>query len=278
MATIISRYGMNWPEGWTPLGIEFECIRRGGSWGNGKFGAGLYHHFKSAMTMLWPQDDWHRWAELGLKAIVENDITVFVGAGDSGKTHIMAKWSLVDWWAAPDKTLTLISSTEIRGAQLRIWGNVKELFNRARDRFPELLGTSLESMKTITYQDIEDGEDIARSLRSGLILIPCISGGKYVGMGRFIGMKSPRLRHIGDEVAHMKNSFLDAYDNWYGKPNFKGLMAANPLDTEGPEGIASEPPDGWTAFVDTGKTQTWRSRWFDRQEETGCHCQNLRCG
>lgn len=263
MASIISRYGLNWPEGWSPLRIELECIKQGGRWGKGQFGAGMYHHFKTAMTMLWPEDDWHRWIELGLKAVCENDITVFVGAGDTGKTFLMAKWALVDWWADPQNTLTLISSTEIRGAQLRIWGNVKEMLNRARARFPDLPGVSLESMKTITYQELDDDDDSARSLRSGLILIPCISGGKYVGMGRFVGMKAKRLRHIGDEVQHMRSSFLDAYDNWYGKGDFKGLMAGNPLDCEDPLGVASEPIDGWTSFMDTGKTQTWRSKWFD---------------
>ena len=66
-------------------------------------------------------------------------------------------------------------------------------------------------------------------------------------------------------LAHncMHGNFLDAYSNFTGKPSFKGLMAANPLDPTGPEGKAAEPVGGWKEFVDTKKTQTWRSKFFD---------------
>lgn len=245
-------------------------MMRGNGYATGKSGAkggeGLYFHTKAAMDLLWPEDDWHRWAELALKAIIENEVVVFLGCSDSGKTWMMAKWAMVDWWASPDKTLTLVSSTEIRGAELRIWGTIKEFFNRGKERFPWLPGRSLESMHTITLQEIDEETELARSLKSGLILVPCISGGKYVGLGKFIGMKAPKggkLRHIGDETGAMQISFLDAYSNWIGKENFKGLMAANPLDPEGPEGIASQPIDGWPTFVDTEKTQMWRSKFYN---------------
>jgi hypothetical protein len=67
----------------------------------------------------------------------------------------------------------------------------------------------------------------------------------------------------------MKRSFLDAYANWYGKlndrgePAFKGIMSANPLMVTDPSCIASEPMEGWDAWKDTGKTQTWRSTFFN---------------
>lgn len=260
------KYGLSWSAGTSPIQMELYCIAKGGQWkSNGQtVGFGLYHHFKAAMTLLWPKDDWHRWAELALKAICENEITVFLGCSSSGKTHMMAKFSLVDWWASPHNTLTLVSSTERRGAELRIWGNIKELFNRGKERFPDLPGYPVDSLGTITLQKLDgEDDDVARSLRTGIILVPCLSGGQYVGLGRFIGMKAERLRHVGDEVAAMKQTFLDAYDNWYGAPNFKGMMAANPIDPEGPEGVAAEPTGGWLSFEDNRKTQTWRSRFYN---------------
>lgn len=271
----IEKYGLKWPDTTLALEIELAMIRSGGkkTIGANTGGEGLYFHTKAAMDLIWPEDDWHRWAELALKSILENEVVVFLGCGDSGKTWMMAKWAMLDWWVDPDITMTLVSSTETRGAELRIWGNIKEFFNRGRERFPWLPGKVLESIHTITLQEIDPEADVARVLKSGLQLVPCMAGGKYVGLGKFIGMKAPKdpsnkkrqgkLRHVGDEVAAMQVSFLDAYDNWYGKENFKGLMAANPLDPEGPEGIASQPLDGWSTFVDTGKTQTWTSKFYN---------------
>ena len=60
----------------------------------------------------------------------------------------------------------------------------------------------------------------------------------------------------------MQRSFLDAYSNWYGKANFKGLMAANAFGTDDPSGIAGEPECGWAAWQDTGKTQEWLSKFY----------------
>ena len=258
------KYGARWDENQSPLAIELDCIARGGRWQQpwGMCGAGLYHHYKEAMTMLWPEDDWHRWVEMGLKAIAENDIVVLLGPGDSNKTYLMSKWTMLDWWADPVNTLSLVSTTERRGGELRIWGVIKELFNRGRERYPELPGEPLETLGTITYHKLDpEARDVARSLRSGIIIVPCLA--KNQGLGRFAGMKAKRLRHVGDEVNAMHGNFLDAYSNWFGKPNFKGLMGANPLDPTGPEGIAAQPVDGWSSFVDNGKTQTWRSKFFD---------------
>jgi len=86
-------------------------------------------------------------------------------------------------------------------------------------------------------------------------------------MGAFTGIKpfpGGRLGHAGDEVSAMDRVFLDAYANWYGKPDFKGIMSANPYDLEDPSCIAAEPADGgWTSWKDTEKTQTWRSKFYD---------------
>lgn len=267
MVTYNSKYGLLWPHNATDLDIEIACIRRGGTWldGNGvTVGAGLFHHFKCAMTLLWPTDDWHRWADLCLQSFVKNDITVLCGAADSGKTYIMSKFVLVDWWAFPNQTLWMISSTEYRGAELRIWGCIKNLFNRAKDRWGDdvLCGTVLESMHAITTESISDDRSRARSLQRGLIFVPCKKGSEYVGLSAFVGVKAPRLRHAGDEVQFMEPSFLTAYSNWYGKLDFKGLMAGNPKDLVDPLCQACEPEGGWTGWMDTGKTQEWTSRFY----------------
>lgn len=244
-------------------------IKKGGQWrgrnGN-NIGLGLYEHYRRAQKLSWPNDDDHRWAELDLQTIVGNDVSVFMGSGDSTKTYNISRFILTDWWAFSENTLWLVSSTELRGAELRIWGTLKQLFNRARERHEWLPGQVLEGQHAITTEEISKDQSRARLLTKGLIFIPCMSNGKYVGMGKYVGIKpvgGGRLGHAGDEVQAMQRSFLDAYSNWYGKENFRGIMAGNPFDIEDCLCVAAEPIDGWASWRDTEKTQTWRSKFYD---------------
>lgn len=174
----------------------------------------------------------------------------------------MAKIILVDYWADPDNTLWLVSTTESRGSELRIFGVIKDLFNEARRTYDFLEGQPLDYLKTITTEEIDDQKREARSLRRGIIIIPCKSGGVISGLSAYIGIKAPRLRHAGDEVAAMNDGFLNSYSNWYGKEDFRGIMAGNFMETDDPLGVAAEPEAGWDLWEDTGKTQTWRSRFY----------------
>lgn len=256
------KYGYRWADGTDPLVIEFSMIRMGAAKLKA-VGSDLFTHFRNAQSLIWPEDDHHRWSDLALRSFTENEVTVLLGASDSNKTYSMARFILVDYWAFAEETLWLVSSTEYRGAELRIWGAIKDLFNRGKERYDWLAGTVLESMHAITTEDIDDDREFARSLRKGLILVPCKRGNQYVGLSSFIGVKSPRLRHAGDEVQAMPEGFLNAYSNWYGKPDFKGIMAGNPSDIMDPLCTAAEPKEGWDAWIDTEKTQTWRSTFFD---------------
>ncbi len=263
------RYGIEFPDSYDDLAVEFYCIQQGGRWilDDEPRGAGLFEHYLNAQRILWPTDDEHRWSRLALKTIVENDVSVFMGAGDTNKTYSMSKFVLTDWWAFPDKTLWMLSSTEARGAELKIWGTIKQLFNRARELREALPGSVLESRHCITTEKIDDDNRKARLLTKGIVFIPCKSNGKWVGMGSYAGVKggslNARLGHCGDEVSAMQRSFLDAYANWYGKENFRGIMSGNPYDLDDCLCIAAEPIDGWTSWKDTEKTQEWRSRFYN---------------
>src|ERR1035437_5412496 len=256
------RYNLNWPVGTDLLQIEFWMLRKSDEWLKQQ-GRSLFYHFRAAFTLIWPEDDHQRWSDLILKTFCENEITVLIGCSDSGKTWTMSKIALVDYWSQPDKTLWLVSTTEGRGSELRIWGAIKDLFNRGKIRYPELPGKPLDYLKTITTDSLDDEKELARSLRRGLVVIPCKTGGLASGLAPYIGIKAPRLRHAGDEVAVMTDSFLNAYSNWYGKEDFKGIMSGNFMEVDDPLGIAAEPEDGWDSFHDTGKTQTWRGRFYN---------------
>jgi hypothetical protein len=255
------------------LQIEFEAIRRGGQWEkNGVAqGLGMLQHKLNAHKLLWPEDHQHRWFILGMKSMCENKVSVFLGPASSNKTYLFAVDALIDFWARPYTSFGLISSTEKRSLEIKVWGRVKELFNRGRRRFDDLAGFILESAMAITPDETDDDNEVARELNRGIVCVPCVSGGRFVGMGKFQGAKPPHtpgkndgiLKHYGDEAAVMQPSFLDAYANWMVNDGFRGVMGGNPTDISDPLCVAAEPKGGWDSFVDTAKTQEWTSRWYD---------------
>lgn len=249
-------YGALWSgtkESTDALQIELRQIR---------LGKNLFQHYRNAITLIRPNDDHHRWSDKLLESFIKNDITVIIGCKDSGKTNSMTNFVVVDYLAFPEKTLWMISTTEGRGSELRIWGSIKDFFNDARKRF-DIQGNPIDYLKTITTDDIDEERELARSLRRGIIVIPCKTGGLSSGLAPYMGIKAPRLRHCGDEVSAMNEAYLNAYSNWHGKADFKGIMAGNFMETDDPLGIASEPEDGWDSFVDNGKTQEWTSRFYE---------------
>lgn len=260
MANIL-RYGQTWSADADPLQIEFWAIRNLPD---------KLPHYLAAHRLLWPEDKQHRWFLLGMKSIVQNKISVFMGCASSGKTYTMACHALIDFFCFPRNSFSLISSTEKRSLEIKVWGRVKELFNRARRNHDWLDGYVLDSAMAITPDDIDEDNEFARELNRGIVCVPCVSGGRFVGMGKFQGAKPPNspgkhdgiLKHYGDEAAVMQPSFLDAYTNWMVNAGFKGVMSGNPTDISDPLCTAGEPEGGWDSFTDTKKTQEWTSKWY----------------
>lgn len=267
------KYSLQWKEGTRPLAIEFFMIKK---LIHSEDKDRLFDHILKAHKLLLPEDAQHRWFKLGMKSIVENSVSVFLGPASSNKTYLFAVHALIMFFAFGGNYLGIISSTDMKSLELKVWGRVKALFNRARKRHDFLHGFILDSAKAITIDETDDDNEVARELNCGIVCVACVSGGRFVGMGKFQGAKPPHsagkfdglLCHYGDEAAVMQPSFLDAYSNWMVNNSgpikaFKGVMGGNPTDISDPLCIAAEPIGGWDAFIDTKLTQEWTSKWYD---------------
>lgn len=195
-------YGLSFPVVMDPIAIEMWMIQKGGQW-KGKqgqtLGMGNFFHYKRLQQLLWPKDVHHRWTDLMLEEILKNTITAIMGPKDSGKTHVaLTRYALTDYFCFPQTTLIMISSTDVRGLELRVWGDMKTMFNQAKARYPSLPGHLIDSKHAISTDNlIEDG---TRDLRKGVIAIPCLSsGGTWQGLGKYVGIKQKRRRLLGDE-------------------------------------------------------------------------------
>lgn len=262
-----ARYGLSWPEGTDPVAIEFKCIEMGGSWlspAGLPCGAGLFQHYKNLQILLWPEDDHHRWSDLILQTLLKERLTVIYGCRDSSKTFTVSKWALIDYWTAPNETLTLMTSTDSRGLELRVWGTIKELFKRARKRCTWLEGNVVDAKHGVFTDDIASGTDEARDMRRGILGVPCISAaGEFLGnaLKNFAGIKQKRRRLIGDEVQFVPVDYLKVLDA-LDKGDFKGAFIGNPIAGNGKAlDRVSEPVPGWSSLGEVTKTRTWPNKY-----------------
>lgn len=257
------KYDCYWSTG-DPLEIEMECIRRGGKWRSkvtGKVkGMGLFYHYREMQKLLWPSDKWHKWKELMLSEFVVNRLTGVMGAASSAKSHEAALFGLCTYYCNPNNTSVLVSSTDVRSLELRIWGEIKKYHDLAQQMAPGLPGKVIHSRQMIVTTD-EDGN--SGDFRNGIIGIPCVVGGNFVGLGKLIGIKNKIVVLIADELSVMGPALFDSIANLNKNPGFKGIGLGNPKDRNDALGMVCEPADadgGWDAVDTTPKTKTWKTR------------------
>ena len=239
-------------------------IQKGGQWtkANGELaGLGKFGHYKALIACLWPDLDQHRWFDLILKEWCDSILLSLMGAKDAGKTLMMSSIGLADYYCFPHNTLGIFTSTSRTGLELRIWGEVKSLHVRAKQRFEFLPGNPVDSMHVITTDDLNTGR--VRDLRRGLV---CVNGDK---VGEVVGIKQHRRRLYGDEFQHMKPAFLtDGLPN-LNSGDFKGIFSGNPIGDGDALDKLAEPKEGWGSISEPEKTTAWNTR------DIGGRCLNL---
>jgi hypothetical protein len=245
-----------------PALIELEMIRRGGRYTNSRgetHGLGLFEHIRKFWSLVWPEDDHHRWSDTTLRELLANRITVIMGARDSSKTRTVSKWALTDYYAFPNETLTLMTSTNIRGLELRVWGDIKSLHERALHACDGLPGNVADSKHGIFTDSIAEG-DVVRDMRKGILCVPCIGAqGEYMGesLRDFCGIKQKRRRLVGDELQFIPVDYLKVLDS-LDKGDFKAAFLGNPIADNGKAlDKVAEPKGGWKSLGEITKTKVW---------------------
>lgn len=262
------KYGAIWPKKASDLLIEIGCIKNGGSWTSEagvQCGKGLLFHYRRLQEILWPEKIWHRWNELVLEQFVNHDFIVLAGPKNSAKTREASDFALTMFFVFQPDITVLISTTDMRSLELRIWGEIKKSFRNAKKLHPELPGYMLHGAKAISAEKLEEADDI-RDLRNGIIGIPATATGNddAGGMGRYIGIKNQYVVQVADELQQMDPPFLNAISNLSGNPNYKCIGIGNPKDRYDVLGNLSEPHKdlgGWEAYQASETTTVWRTVW-----------------
>lgn len=195
----------------------------------------------------------HPWAEEMIRAVIRNKYIAIGGAANSGKSHTLAAWGILNWLAAPRDTLILLTSTTLREARKRIWGSVVSLLmviEGAPIRIRDSIGNA--AYETETGNLIE---------RAGLSLIAAEKSKTKEAIGKFIGIKQKRIILIADELSEISEAIVQAgLSNLSKNERFEMVGLSNPNSRFDAFGVWSTPKDGWDS-VDTNTDYEWRTKW-----------------
>lgn len=260
-------FGKGIPKIMPDIEREIYFIHNGGRWKLPKtkrvVGNGLAFHFKTAIKLLWPEVKQHRWFDLFVDEWLTHDYVGVIGPRNSGKSLNATVCHLLDYYAFPVSTTTLVCSTTKERLEDRIWGEMKKYHRIAKMNWPDCPGHLIEGRQRIVTDDRDEASE-GRDFRNGLLGVPCRRGDKFVGVADFQGIKNKRVRLCGDELAALPKSFIDAIATMDTQGEFKVTGMGNPAQTTDALGILCEPHvtiGGWEGGIDqTPKTKTWKTR------------------
>jgi hypothetical protein len=269
------KYNLYWQPHTDPLAIELDMIRKGGKWTkkNGETaGEGLAFHYRRFQEIAWPEKIWQKgpfvnyWAEKCLETYLSYTYIGAMGCAASGKSDSFGGNVLTDWYAHSSCTTVLVSSTDLKSLELRIWGMIKRYHKAAKTQRRWLPGNLIEGKQMLTVDNQSEHVD-GRDFKNGIIAVACKRGSQYVGLGPLIGIHNKRVRLLADECNLMPRAFLDSAANLSKCEDFKLVGLGNPNETTNAHGFLCEPDvdlGGWESGIDQKPgTKTWRTRFPD---------------
>lgn len=259
------KYKIWWDHTYSDLQIEIAMVRAGGTFkrGNHFYGEGLAYHFRQVKSLLWPSLIWHKWNLLEMECFLKYRIIGEMGPASSGKTNSAATNFLADYFCFPECTTVLVSSTTRESLEMRVWGEMKAYYRKARDLHAWIPGFLIEGRQRVVTDGRSEAKD-GRDFRNGIVGIACKKGANYQGLGEYVGIKNKRVRLLADELSFMPKDFIHAVANLNKNPDFKCCGLGNPKDTQDALGYLCEPATalgGWDGGIDQRPgTKTWQIR------------------
>lgn len=260
-------YGLEWPALHHPVSIEMDMISGGGQWTTKRgetAGNGLFFHMKRFQQLVWPEEKkWYEWAELELDCYIKYTYIGEMGCAAAGKSSSAASNHLTDWYCHADCTTVLVSSTDMKALELRVWGMIKAYHRAAKRAFPWLPGHLIEGRQMIILSAKDEFQE-GRDFKNGLVAVPCKKGTAWVGLGSYVGIHNKRVSVLADESNLMPRAFLDSTSNLSKCERFKLHALGNPNETTNAHGMICEPSEklgGWEGGIDQAPgTKTWETR------------------
>lgn len=247
-------------------------ISHGGRWqkSDGSFaGEGLEFHFRRFQEIAWPDRVWRKgafvnhWAKRCLEAYLSGTYIGVMGCAASGKSDSFGCIALTDWYCNPTKTTVLVTSTDLKSLELRIWGMIKKYHKAAKSGRNWLPGHLIEGKQMLVMDPRSESAE-GRDFKNAIVAVATKRGNQYVGLGPMIGIHNERVRLLADEANLMPRAFLDSAANLSKCKDFKLVALGNPNETTNAHGVICEPSvelGGWEGGIDQQPmTKIWETR------------------
>lgn len=193
------------------------------------------------------------WSEKIIRACCREKYIAIGGAASSGKSHIVGAWGIVQWLAAPQETMILITSTDLKGAKQRVWKSIIDMLNVAD-------GLPIKQRNSVGSANFVDSS--GKVLESaGLMIVAAGNGKEHEAAGKLIGLHQKRIVLIVDEMSELSSSIMHAgLSNLANNEMFQMIGMSNPNSRFDPFGIWAEPKNGWDSIV-VERDYHWKTRW-----------------
>jgi hypothetical protein len=222
-----------------------------------------YRYFKRSVDLAFnckgsiEQVVWTPWTELIVRELIgtwrKTRFVGVAGSSSSGKSHTVALYGLMSYWADPANTYFIVMSTTKDAARTRIWKSITKLWGQAeRMGCP---GKLIDSNGYIKGLNLKHGLD----RNSGIMLKP--AGKTSDGAAaELIGAKNPNVIVAADEFNLLEGGILQAaYQNMTSNERMLFVGMANPDKLTDPFGRLCEPKEGWKSI--TEDDERWETKY-----------------
>ena len=222
-----------------------------------------YRYFRRAVDLAFNNEEsicrveWTPWVEMIVRELIgdwrKKRFVGLAGSSSSGKSHTVALYGLMAYWANPTDTYFIVMSTTKDAARTRIWKSITQLWGQAeRMGCP---GKLIDSNGYVKGLNKKMGLD----RNSGVLLKPA---GKLSdnASAELLGIKNPNVIVAADEMNHLTDGILKtAYENMTSNDRIVFVGMANPDKLTDPFGQLCEPKAGWKSV--TEEDERWETRY-----------------
>lgn len=225
--------------------------------------ADRYRYFRAAVDLAFNCEGsicrvlWTPWLELQVKEMIgdwsDKRFLGIAGASSSGKSHGVALYGLMEYWARPTETFFIVMSTTKDAARTRIWKSITQLWAQAQKK--GCPGKLIDSNGYIKGLNQSMGTD----RNSGVLLKPAGSASDGAS-DELLGIKNPNVIVAADEFNHLTDGILTtAYENMTSNERLMFVGMANPDRLTDPFGDLCEPKAGWRSV--TENDERWLTKY-----------------
>ena len=193
----------------------------------------------------------HRWSEMLIRALCDEQWCCLAGCSSSGKTHGIVGFAAVWWLCAPLDSIVIFCSTTAKSLRKRGWANLHQFYSSMNPACGGGMPFGHFVDSRLIWQ-AERGND-----RAAIVGIAVEEGDTNKVADNLKGVHEARTLVVADEATSIPAAIFEACTNLYSYGDFQLAMLANPRSRLDQFGRFMCPKNGWGSV--TLEDETWET-------------------